>query len=124
MIAIRERARRDWAEATPVERVVAVLLGVIAFAIRLAHVRQTMRHDEAYTFLHYATAPLASALSDYTYPNNHLFHTLLVWISTRLFGPSEVAIRLPAFFFGMLLVPAVYRLALRFADRGASLLSA
>jgi hypothetical protein len=123
VIAIRERARRDWAEATQVERVVAVLLGVIALTIRLAHVRQTMRNDEAYTFLHYATAPLASALSDYSYPNNHLFHTLMVWISTRLFGPSEVAIRLPAFVFGMLIVPAVYRLALRFGDRGASLMA-
>jgi hypothetical protein len=123
MTSIRERARRDWAEATSVERGAAVLLGVIAFAIRLAHLRQTMRHDEAYTFLHYALAPLPVALSDYTYPNNHLFHTLLVWISTRLFGPSEIAIRLPAFLFGMLVVPATYRLALRFADRGASLLA-
>jgi len=123
MISIRERARLDWADATRSERVAAVLLGLIALAIRLAHVRQTMRHDEAYTFLHYATAPLASALSDYTYPNNHLFHTLLVWISTRLFGPSEIAIRLPAFLFGLLIVPAVYRLALRFADRGASLMA-
>ncbi|MBW8770208.1 MAG: hypothetical protein JF589_10660, partial [Gemmatimonadetes bacterium] len=75
---IRARARRGWAEAAPVERVVAVLLGVVALAIRLAHVRQTMRHDEAYTYLHYARAPLSVALSDYTYPNNHLFHTLLV----------------------------------------------
>jgi hypothetical protein len=123
MTSIRARARRDWAEAAPVERVAAVLLGVIALAIRLAHVRQTMRHDEAYTFLHYALAPLPVALSDYTYPNNHLFHTLLVWISTRLFGGSEVAIRLPAFVFGMLVVPATYRLALRFADRGGSLLA-
>src|SRR5689334_12170590 len=87
---IGARARRDWAEAAPVERVAAVLLGVIALATRLAHLRQTMRHDEAYTFLHYATAPLTTALSDYTYPNNHLFHTLLVWISTRLFGGSEI----------------------------------
>jgi len=123
MIAIRERARRDWAEAAPVERVAVVLLGVIAFVIRVAHLRQTMRHDEAYTFLHYARAPLSVALSDYTYPNNHLFHTLLVWISTRVFGSSEVAIRLPAFVFGLLIVPATYRLALRFADRGASLLA-
>ena len=123
MIAIRERALRDWAEASPAERVAAVLLGVIALAIRLAHLRQTMRHDEAYTYLHYARAPLATALSDYTYPNNHLFHTLLVWTSTRLFGSSEIAIRLPAFVFGMLVVPATYRLALRFANRGASLLA-
>jgi hypothetical protein len=121
-MTMRERARRDWIEAAPIERVAAVLLGGIAFAMRLAHLRQTMRHDEAYTYLHYARAPLAVALSDYTYPNNHLFHTLLVWISTRLFGNSEIAIRLPAFLFGMLVVPATYRLALRFADRSASLL--
>jgi len=120
---IRARARRDWAEAAPVERIAAVLLGVIALAMRLAHVRQVMRHDEAYTYLHYARAPLSVALSDYTYPNNHLFHTLLVWFSTRLFGPSEVAVRLPAFVFGMLIVPATYRLARRFTDRGASLLA-
>src|SRR4051794_28430289 len=56
---IRARACRDWAEAAPVERIVAVLLGVVALAIRLAHVRQTMRHDEAYTYLHYARAPLS-----------------------------------------------------------------
>jgi Dolichyl-phosphate-mannose-protein mannosyltransferase len=122
-MTIRERARHDWSEAAPIERVAAVSLGVIAFGIRLAHVRQTMRHDEAYTYLHYARAPLSVALSDYTYPNNHLFHTLLVWISTRVFGNSEVAIRLPAFVFGLLIVPATYRLALRFADRGASLLA-
>jgi hypothetical protein len=121
MTSIRERARTDWIEASPVERVVVVLLGLIGLAIRLAHVRQTMRHDEAYTYLHYARAPLSVALSDYTYPNNHLFHTLLVWISTRLFGNSEIAIRLPAFAFGLLIVPATYRLALRFAGRGASL---
>jgi hypothetical protein len=119
----RQEIRRDWTDFTSVERAVAVLLGVVAVAIRLAHVRQTMRHDEAYTFLHYASAPLSVGLSDYTYPNNHLFHTLLVWISTRAFGSSEVAIRLPAFVFGLLLVPAVYLLARRFADRGASLLA-
>ena len=95
-MTIRERARRDWIEAAPIERVVAVLLGVIGMGIRFAHLRQPMRHDEAYTYLHYARAPLSVALSDYTYPNNHLFHTLLVWISTRVFGNSEVAIRLPA----------------------------
>ena len=123
MTSIRERARRDWAEAAPIERVAAVLLGVIAFAMRLAHLRQTMRHDEAYTFLHYAKAPLATALSDYTYPNNHLFHTLLVGLSTRLLGTSPPAIRLPAFVAGMLTVPMVYVLARRFADRSTSLLA-
>ena len=35
MIAIRERARRDWAEATQVERVVAVLLEDVSTPLEL-----------------------------------------------------------------------------------------
>ena len=99
------------------------MLLAIGIAVRLVHVRQPMRHDEAYTFLHYASAPLSSALSDYTYPNNHLFHTLLVWLTTRVIGGSPEAIRVPAFVAGTLLLPAVYLLARRFADRGAALVA-
>jgi hypothetical protein len=119
--AIGDTMRADWREATRPERVTAIALLIIAVAIRLAHIRQTMRHDEAYTYLHYASVPLASAMTDYAYPNNHLFHTLLVWVTTRLFGGSPIAIRLPAFVAGVLVVPAVYALARRFADRSPSL---
>lgn len=107
--------------ATRAQRWTLVALLASAVAIRLAHLRQPMRHDEAYTFLHYASQPLASALSDYTYPNNHLLHTLLVWVVTRLFGDSAPVIRLPAFAAGVLVVPAVYLLAKRLGDRSGAL---
>ncbi len=82
------RARGEWTSSTRSERGVWIAVLLAAVAIRIHHIGQTMRNDEAYTFLAYASSPLSSALSDYEYPNNHLFHTLLVWVSTRIFGGS------------------------------------
>ena len=108
---------------TGVERLVAAELLAGALLMRLLYIRQPIRHDEAYTYLYFASEPLGAALGDYSYPNNHLFHTLLVRATTSLFGGSLPAIRLPAFVAGLLLVPAVYFLARRFADRSAALLA-
>ena len=120
---LRAWAGAEWAAATGVERAIGIGVIVAALLLRLYHIRQPMRHDEAYTFLGYAALPFADALSVYRDPNNHLFHTLLVWLSTRLLGTSPPAIRLPAFVAGMLTVPLVYVLARRFADRATSLLA-
>ena len=116
-------AGAEWAGATRTERAIGIVVIAAAFFLRLYHIRQPMRHDEAYTFLGYAAMPLADALSVYRDPNNHLFHTLLVWLSTRLLGTSPQAIRLPAFGAGMLTVLMVYVLARRFADRSTGLLA-
>src|SRR5919204_3963186 len=67
-----------------------------------------MRGDEAFTYTEYASLPWFVALGDYTYPNNHLLHTLLVHGAARLLGPEPWALRLPAFVAGVLLVPATY----------------
>jgi hypothetical protein len=113
----------EWTGATVAERAIWLAIVAAALLLRLYHIRQPMRHDEAYTFLGYASLPLADALSVYRDPNNHLFHTLLVWLSTRLLGTSPPAIRLPAFVAGMLVVPMTYLVARRFADRSTSLLA-
>ena len=60
-----------------------------------------MRFDEAFTFLRFASQPLLEGLTTYAEPNNHLFHTLLVHISTSLFGDQPWAIRLPALLAGV-----------------------
>lgn len=87
----------------------AVILAVI---MRLPFINQPIRTDEALTYLQFASKPLYLALSDYAAPNNHLLHTFFVHLSTRLFGNSEIAIRLPAFVFGVLVIPTAY-LAIR-----------
>jgi hypothetical protein len=83
-----------------------------------------MDYDEAYTFLHYASAPLKTGLSDYSLPNNHLFHTFLVHIIYSLFGNYPWAIRLPAFIAGILLVPITYLAARMIFNKYSALLAA
>jgi hypothetical protein len=116
--------RREIEEMTSVERLTAAELLVGALLIRLLYIRQPIRHDEAYTYLFFASQPLGSALSDYTLPNNHLFHTLLVKTVTSVLGGSLPAIRLSAFAAGLLIVPAVYLVTRRLSgSRSAALLA-
>jgi 4-amino-4-deoxy-L-arabinose transferase-like glycosyltransferase len=57
-------------------------------------------------------------------PNNHVFHSVLVWISIRLFGEAQWAIRLPALIAGILMVPAAYFVGLELSSARAGLLAA
>jgi hypothetical protein len=100
---------------------VIILIGV---TVRAYHLSLPIRNDEATTFLEYAQRPLWSGLSDYSFPNNHLLHTFFVHVSAILFGPDEWALRLPAFVFGALVVPATYGLASMFSKGEAALLAA
>ncbi|MBF0312078.1 MAG: glycosyltransferase family 39 protein [Oligoflexia bacterium] len=81
---------------------------IFSCAIRLYYLNAPLRYDEAFTYNNYASKSLLIALSNYSAPNNHLFHTLLAHISTSLLGDGEWAIRLPAFFAGILLLISVY----------------
>ena len=59
------------------------LIGVL---LRLLDINKYIAYDEAYTFIHFASRPFKHILADYSAPNNHIFHTILVGISYRLFG--------------------------------------
>jgi len=111
--------RRDWRElrgriVVSVRRVsigewVAIAaITLFAIALRWGPLFQPMRYDEAATWIDYASQPLAKSLSDYRFPNNHLFHTLLVHVAAALFGSEPWALRLPAFVAGILVVPLTW----------------
>lgn len=89
------------------------LVWIIALgaALRLMYLNQPMRYDESVTYMYFVRLPWREALSTYTYPNNHLFHTLLVELSVGLFGPSPWALRLPALLAGILTMPATFVMA-------------
>lgn len=87
----------------------AVLRGV-----RLDH---PMRYDEAFTFLAYAFPIGPGNVFDYSTPNNHVFHTLLVYLVTQFAGPTPPAVRMPAFLAGVALAPAAAMLARRLTGR-------
>ncbi len=104
-----------------------LVIMVLAIVYRLEYIYSPLHHDEAYTYVAFAHS-LFSAISDYHLPNNHVFHSILVYLSTRIFGIQPWAVRLPAIMAGVLLVPAAYRLAKRLYDcwtaLGAALLVA
>lgn len=103
-----------------------VPLGVvtaIGAAVRVQLMDQVMRHDEVLTLTVFAT-DLRTALTDYSYPNNHILHTILVWASTTLFGAEAWATRVPALISGVSLIVAVYWWISSAASPKAGLLAA
>jgi hypothetical protein len=102
--------------------VVAVLsFGLIVRSYFLA---QPMRYDEAYTYLNFVSDGLAGVFS-YPLPNNHVMHTILVKLSVTAFGGHPISIRLPAFFAGILVIPATFCLGrLLIGDRAGRFASA
>jgi hypothetical protein len=99
------------------------LILAVALIFRLERINDPMGHDESYTFVVFASS-LWNAVTNYHLPNNHIFHTVLVFLSTRLFGIQPWAVRLPALLAGLLLIPVGYGLAKTIYDRYTALLAA
>src|SRR5205807_1142091 len=78
----------------------------------------------AATYLFYVRKPPLYGLVSYTLPNNHVFHTLLVSVSTFLFGDHPWAIRLPAFLAGVAMIPLAFAAARRIHGDAAGLITA
>lgn len=93
---------------------------LVAVALRLPGLTAELNHDEAFTWLSFASQPYVQIISDYSLPNNHLFHTLLVRLSTQTFGQTEWAMRLPALLAGILAIPAIYLLGRAFSANTAT----
>jgi 4-amino-4-deoxy-L-arabinose transferase-like glycosyltransferase len=92
--------------------------------IRALVLSQPMQHDEAYTFIAFASRPFTAAISDYSLPNNHVFHTVLVYLAYHLLGNQPWIIRLPAFVAGVATIPLAYGAGSIYYSRKAGLLSA
>lgn len=132
-IAFAQECKHAWQElhkivaTATVNTRQAILFALVvgtAIALRVVYLGQPMRYDESYTFLNYARKGLLRTLSlDYV-PNNHLLHTEMVWLVSRFLGSSPPALRLPAFFAGLLLVAMVYVYATRRGFGSAGLVAA
>ena len=85
-----------------------LLITLLGGVIRGLYLTGPMQHDEAYTYTAFASRALRNILTDYHLPNNHVFHTILVFMSTRLLGNFPWTVRLPAYLAGVLLIPACY----------------
>ncbi len=96
--------------------VLILILMMVGIINRMEFLFSSLHHDEAYTYMAFAHS-LVTAVTDYHLPNNHVFHSILVFLSTRIFGNAPWAVRLPAFAAGVLIIPAMYSLGKRHYNR-------
>src|ERR1700719_554220 len=94
---------------------------LVGFVLRLRELFRPVRYDEAYTYVTFAMHPLYIGLSYYPAPNNHLFHTFLVFLSTHLLGNTLTALRLPAMIGGLLMMPTVFAATIAQYNRSAAI---
>ena len=96
---------------------------IAGIAIRFSFLFQPICQDESITYLYFANHPLSIIVSNYTDPNHHILHTILVHLSTTFFGNDVWAIRLPAFIAGVLILPATYLVMRRLFNKKVALLA-
>lgn len=100
-----------------------VFILVLGFGLRVHYLNRPMRFDEALTVMAYANRDLPSISADYSHPNNHILHTMLVHAVLKLVGNHPILVRLPALVAGMLLIPVTYRVARNMYGAQAALLA-
>lgn len=92
----------------------ALAAGLLAYTLIRA-VGLGFTHDESFSYLHWVLAPLGDVLS-YRGPspsNHHLLSSLLMRASAALWGPAELALRLPSWLGHLLYLLGAYLLARR-----------
>ncbi len=100
----------------------AVML--VALAYRLHEIQQPITYDEAYNYLAFIRGSFIQTMTDYHLPNNHIFLSLILNLTIRLFGDAQWVLRMPTLIFGILMIPATYSFGKRFYSQNAGLLAA
>jgi len=97
---------------------------LLAITCRLAALRQPMRYDESVTWAYFVGRSWTTIVSQYQFPNNHVFYSLLAKATSSLAAWEPWALRLPAVLAGIAIVPLTWAVGRRFADRDSALLGA
>ena len=89
---------------------IAILLGIMlaALIVRLANIDIPLTHDEAYMYNAFASRSFGHIISNYHLPNNHVLLSLIIKVTTDIFGNHVWALRLPTILAGTLMIPAAY----------------
>lgn len=93
--------------SAPHKRFVLFLI-LVGTALRAWMLFKPITYDEAFAYVTFATQPFGAMISNYSHPANHILHTLLMKMSTAVFGIGLVPMRLPAFIAGVLTMPLFY----------------
>jgi mannosyltransferase len=89
--------------------ILAALL-LIASVLRLYGLGNGLWYDEILTYINYGRMPFGEILTTYDSENLHILFTLLANACLKIFGESNWSLRLPAVFFGIGSIWAIYLL--------------
>lgn len=127
LAVFRADVKRAWddrrTDLSPMHGRLVLSLIMIGALLRAALLWQPITYDEAFTFTYYASRPLHILVADYSYPNNHILHTILVKLTTSLFGVGLVSLRLPAFLAGVMALPVFFLVVRSLFNRDIALLA-
>ena len=108
----------------PDSGVFLVLISLCGLILRINGLNSPVDYDEAYTVVGFASRSWWTVVSDYSLPNNHIFHSLLVRASLLSLGMHAWSIRIPALLAGLGMIPAAYLLGKAFYSKETGLVSA
>ncbi len=91
---------------------------LIGICNRLYYIGQPMKYDESFTFLNYINQPNPIRTIWYSVANNHVLSTILIKLSTIIFGNELFSIRLPAFIAGVGCILVTYLICKQLNQNG------
>tara|TARA_B100000686_G_scaffold352262_1_gene453648 strand:- start:913 stop:2949 length:2037 start_codon:yes stop_codon:yes gene_type:complete len=92
--------------------------------LRLNAIDAPLASDELATASIWAQMPYEKIPVNYQYPNNHIFHTILVSFILKTLGPHPAAIRIPALIAGIGSLVLTYSTTLKVSQNGPAALGA
>ena len=97
---------------------------LIAVLARYRALFQPMRYDEAVAWAWYVGRSWGTIVSRYPQPNNHVLYSLLAKVTGAPANHAPWALRLPALIAGVAIVPLIWAVGRRYADKFSALLAA
>ncbi len=88
-------------------------LTLVALALRVIHLNSCLWYDEVLTLLDFARLPAGKIFTSFPNQNQHMLYSLMAHGLFRVFGESAWALRLPAVFFGVASIWALFFLGRR-----------
>jgi mannosyltransferase len=123
LIATADASPPEVARSPRVERLVLLVLTVLALALRVTNLSRSLFIDESYS-LALAQRSLGHMLALFGYESNGTLYSIVLWPLIRIFGTGAALLRAPAVLAGTLSVPAMWWAARKFVSGRAALLAA
>lgn len=104
---------------------ILILILILACILRCLNINQSFWWDEIWSTLPYARAASIKEVTSNIgyYFNNHIFYSLLARCFLKLLGESEVVLRLPALFMGLLGILVLFQFGRRYLNTSAGIIA-